>query len=210
MLCGAPDADVLTEIRAGQRPDGGWNFLGSPDDDPFPADSDVDTTTSALHAILAGGAAWNDPAVLAGLGVPLGPVRPDDRRVQGLRLRRPQRHGDRDVRDHRRRLRPQARTAGASPSIRRLPAPRTSTPRAYLRSLQQPDGEIVGPISNTFATTQSVEALLLSWLPLTRATGAPDCAATPTPTPTPRRRRRVAGHRRRSPNAVVVSPNFTG
>ena len=83
-------------------------------------------------------------------------------------------------------------------------------PAGYLRSLQQQDGEIVGPISNTFATTQSVEALLLSWLPLTCAAGAPDCAVTPTPTPTPPPVVVSPDTVVVSPNAVVVSPNFTG
>ncbi len=200
VLCGAPDADVLSEIRAGQRPDGGWNFLGSPDDNPFPADSDVDTTTSALLALLAGGATWDDSAVLDGLRFLSAQYEPTTGAFKGFGFADPNATATSMF---------AITAAGFDPSSscwRLTVDPTTAVtpyldPAGYLRSLQAQDGEIVGPIPNTFATTQSVEALLLSWWPLTRATGAPDCAPTPTPTPAP-----VVV----SPESVAVAPNFTG
>ena len=203
VLCGAPDADVLAQVRAAQRADGGWNFLGSPDDNPFPADSDVDTTTSALHAILAGGAAWDDPAVLGGLKFLSSQYDSSTGAFQGFGFDDPNATATAMF----------AITAAgfdASSSCWRVTADPTTAvttyldPSKYLRSLQSTNGEIVGPISNTFATTQSVEALLSSWWPLTRATGAPDCSPPPpAPTPTP-------DQVTVSPEAIVVSPNFTG
>jgi hypothetical protein len=200
VLCGTPDADVLAQILAGQRSDGGWNFLGSPDDQPFPADSDVDTTTSALVALLAGGAAWNDSAVLDGLQFLSDQYEPTTGAFKGFGFDDPNATATSMF---------AITAAGFDPSSscwRVTVDPSTAAeqyldPAGYLRSLQDQDGEIVGPIPNTFATTQSVEALLLSWWPRTRATGAPDCTPTPTPSPTP-----IVV----SPDSVVVSPNFTG
>jgi len=174
-LCGSPDADVLDMIRAGQRADGGWNFLGSPDDNPFPADSDVDTTTSALHALLAGGAAWNDDIVLTGLRFLSDQYDATTGAFKGFGFDDPNATATSMF---------AIAAAGFEPSSscwRTTVDPSTTSsdyvdPASYLRSLQSQNGEIVGPIPNTFATTQSVEALLLSWWPLTRAIGAPDCA----------------------------------
>ena len=67
---------------------------------------------------------------------------------------------------------------------------------------QQADGRIASPNDsfgvNTFATSQSVEGLLRSWLPITVA-AAPTCEPTPgSGAPTP------------AAEAVAVSPRFTG
>jgi hypothetical protein len=204
VLCGTPDADVLAQIRAGQRSDGGWNFLGSPDDLPFPADSDVDTTTSALHALLAGGAAWNDAAVHDGLKFLSDQYETTTGAFKGFGFDDPNATATSMF---------AISAAGFDPSSscwRVTVDPATASdpyvdPAEYLHSLQAPDGEIVGPIPNTFATTQSVEALLLSWWPLTRATAAPDCA--PPPTPDPSDTVTVSPDHA---DAVALTPRFTG
>jgi hypothetical protein len=182
VLCGEPEAGVLDVIRAAQRSDGGWNFLGSPDDLPFPADSDVDTTTSALHALLAGGAAWNDDAVLDGLNFLSDQYEPTTGAFKGFGFDDPNATATSMF---------AITAAGFDPSSscwRVTVDPTTASapyldPAGYLHALQAPSGEIVGPIPNTFATTQSVEALLASWWPLTRATGAPDCVPPDPPEP---------------------------
>ena len=71
-----------------------------------------------------------------------------------------------------------SRPAGATPPTRHSPAPRTRAPTAWLRSQQltappADAGRITSPNDsfgvNTFATSQTVEALLQSWLPVARA-----------------------------------------
>jgi hypothetical protein len=206
VLCDAPDADLVTQIRAAQRADGGWNFLGSPNDD---TDSDGDTTSSALLTILASGAAWNDPAVLAGLKFLAAQYDPTTGAFKSFGFDDPNGTATSMF----------AITAAgfdASSSCWRVTADPSTTgtpyldPAGYLRSAQGQDGEI-GSATNTFGTTQSVEALLLSWWPLTRAAGAPDCAATPTPTPTPTPDPTpTSDDIIVSAEAVVAAPNFTG
>lgn len=175
LLCGAPNPAVLTTIRAGQRGDGGWNFLG--DLDPG-TDSDVDTTALAVQALVAGGAAWNDPAITKALAFlaaqqsasgafpAFGSDDPNSTAVAMLAIA----------------------AAGFDPSTscwRDTTAPERvgsayADPAAWLRSQQQSNGRIASPNDgfgiNTFATAQSVEGLLQSWLPIVRAGGAPTCA----------------------------------
>ena len=211
-LCGAPDADVVDQVRAGQRADGGWNFLGSPDDNPFPADSDVDTTTSAIMAILAGGAAWNDPAVLAGLKFLSAQYVPTTGAFKSFGFDDPNATATSMF---------AITAAGFDPasSCWRLTADPTAAvtqyldPAGYLRSVQAQAGEIVGPIPNTFATTQSLEALLTSWWPLTRAVGAPDCSPPPAPDDPGTEPPIVVSPIVVSPivvSPITVTPNFTG
>jgi hypothetical protein len=73
-----------------------------------------------------------------------------------------------------------------------------AAPNGWIRSQQQPDGRIASPNDgygiNTFATSQSVQGLLRSWLPLARASGAPACVADPADPPAP----------------VVLAPTFAG
>jgi hypothetical protein len=202
LLCGAPDAAAITTISNGQRADGGWNFVGDSDDDPFPADSDVDTTTLALQALVAGGAAWNDPAVTAGLQF-IAARHHATGAVGGF--------GDADDPNATATAMFAIAAAGFDPSVscwRDTVEPSSAgtpytDPAAYLRSVQDASGQIVGPVPNTFATSQSVQGLLLSWWPIARAVGAPTCVAPPAPSPPPS-----------APEApalpVVLEPRFTG
>lgn len=183
VLCGAPDPAILATVRAAQRPEGGWNYNGSlapvNPDDPFDVNSpDVDSTAVAIEALVAGGAGWNDPAVLAGLAYlttqrsetgafrAFGTDDPNATAVAMLAIAAagfdPNQSCWRDT----------ALPASAG-------APYTP-PNAWLRSQQQANGRVAspndGPTPNTFASSQAAEALLRGWLPISRAPGAPTCA----------------------------------
>ncbi len=183
VVCGAPDPAIVADIRAKQRPSGGWNFNGSlvPVDPPDPFDinnPDVDATSIAMEALIAGGAAWNDPAIVAGLGylatqhtaagafLAFGSEDPNATSVAMLAIS----------------------AAGFDPSSscwRDTAVPADAgdpyaAPNAWIRSTQEPDGRIPSPNDaflaiNTLASSQSVQGLLLSWFPIARATGAPTC-----------------------------------
>jgi hypothetical protein len=201
LLCGAPDAAILTTIRDGQRADGGWNFLGDPDD---VSDSDGDTTTLALQALIAGGAAWNDPAVLSGLSF----VAAQQSASGAFRS-----FGSDDPNATATSMFATA-TARYDPSTscwRDTAVPSSAgmaygDPAAWLRSQQLPDGRIASPNDgfgvSTFATSQSVQGLLLSWWPVTSTTGAPTCPVPPPRPPPPPSTETAA--------PVVIEPRFTG
>jgi hypothetical protein len=85
-------------------------------------------------------------------------------------------------------------------------------PVAWIRTQQQSDGRIASPNDafgvNTFATSQSVEGLLRSWLPIARASGASTC---PTVSDTPPVTAPIGGLPAASvAAAVVTAPSFTG
>jgi hypothetical protein len=193
LLCGAVDPAVVSLVRAAQRPDGAWNNLGDPTLTTDLGD-EVDVTSIATQVLIASGAAWDDPAVLRALGYlatmqdPTGAFRS---------------YGEAD---------PNATAmamlvitaAGFDPTVScwrdtAVPA-RAGTPygdpEAWSLGRQQPDGRVVSPNDgygvNSFPTSQSVEGWLRTWVPITRATGAPDCRAVPDPDP------------------VVPEPRFTG
>ena len=206
-LCGAPNPAVLATIRAAQRSDGGWNFAG--DQDPA-TDSDIDTTSLAVQALIAGGASPSDPAVMKALQF-LAAQHQADGAFQSF--------GSDDPNS----------TAVASLAITAAGFDATSScwrdtavpsakgtaygdPIAWLRTQQQSDGRIASPNDgfgiNTFATSQTVEGLLRSWLPIVRASGAPTCASVPAPTTTtvPKTGVPVA----QVADAVATAPTFTG
>jgi hypothetical protein len=207
LLCGAPDPAIVTMIRDAQRLDGGWNFNGSTaavdPDDPFdPNLPDVDTTAVAMQVLVAAGAAWNDPAILRGLAYlagqqsadgafpSFGADDPNATAVAMLAITAAGFDPDRPCWR-------QTAVPGAAP---------TGSPGAWLRAQQLPDGRIASPNDsfgvNTFATSQTVEALLRSWLPLGRATGAPTCGATPPPNP--------PANPGGAPDPIALVPRFTG
>jgi len=208
LLCGAPNAAVLATIRAAQRPDGGWNFLG---DQSAGTDSDTDTTSLAVQALVAGGAAWSDTAVQHALGFfaaqhqasgawqSFGADDPNSTAVASLAVT--------------------AAGFDVSSSCWRdtaVPADKGTAyadPITWLRGEQRADGRITSPNDsfgvNTFATSQSVEGLLRTWLPIARATGAPTCA-TVSDTPPVTNPPVSAPAAATVAAAVVVAPSFTG
>ena len=71
---GSVPAATLAAIRAGQHPDGGWDYTG---DLTTATPEDINTSASALLALVAGGATQADPAVVAGLAYLAGRQDPD-------------------------------------------------------------------------------------------------------------------------------------
>lgn len=209
LVCGAPPAAALTSIRSGQQANGGWNFLG----DPTGTDLDPDTTALAVEALVAGGAGASDPSVVAALGFfaahqqttgawqSFGTDDPNSTSLAVLAITAtgfdPDTSCWRDTA-----IPASSGTAYASPSAWLRSQQLTSPPADVGRIASPNDGFGV----NTFATSQTVEGLLRSWLPITRA-ALQTCAAPVTPaTPVTA----VAPSGAAAPAPVAVVPRFTG
>jgi hypothetical protein len=207
LACGAANPAVLATIRAAQRSDGGWNFSG--DQDPATA-SDIDTTSLAIQAIVAGGASATDPAVTKALQF-LAAQHQADGAWQSFGADDPNSTAVGTI----------AVTAAgydATSSCWRdtaVPSAKGSAygdPVAWIRSQQVTDGHVTSPNDsfglNTFATSQSVEGLLRNWLPIAKASGASTCS---TVSDTPPVTAPTSGLPAASvADAVVTAPNFTG
>lgn len=164
-----PETEEL--IRDAQQPNGGWDFAGDAAGDEV----DVDVTSLAVQSLVALGADATDSGVQGGLA------------LLGDSLRGGAGWGDEEgVNPNSTALAILAVTAAGYDAgdrcWRDIHAPATSderyTPPAdVLRSLQAEDGHIVSPFDSfgvtTFATSQSVQALSLGWLPVDRAASAP-------------------------------------
>ncbi|MGB2757539.1 MAG: prenyltransferase/squalene oxidase repeat-containing protein [Acidimicrobiia bacterium] len=165
-------------IIAGQRADGGWNYLGSATD---ATKSDTDTTALAIQALVASlpdnAAAWEtkspsvaQTAIAKGLGF-LASQQQADGGFLGLTATT---------------LDPNStstailaiRSVGFNPAQpcwrnlanSTLKGTGFASPATWLASQQQADGRVKSPNDsfgvNTFATSQVVQALTLSWLPI--------------------------------------------
>lgn len=180
LLCGAPDPAEVTRIREAQRADGSWNYTGDPDETTDNGD-EVDVTSIAVQTLVAAGARWDDPAVRRGLawlatkqfvsGAFDGFGLPDANSTAMAMLAVTAAGFDPTTACWRDTVVP---TAVGSPY---------GDPQAWLLGQQRPDGRVTSPNDTygvtTFATTQSVEGWLRTWVPVVRASGAPDCAPTP-------------------------------
>ena len=163
LVCGAPSAAALQAVRDAQQTNGGWNFNG----DPTTSDIDPDTTALAIQALVAGGADATDPAVRAALGFfatnqqasgawqSFGVDDPNSTSLSVLGITA----AGYDVESS-------CWRDTADPSLAGTPY---TSPTAWLRSQQLTTppadaGRIVSPNDsfgvNTFATSQTVEALL--------------------------------------------------
>ena len=183
LACGAPQAAAVTAVRDAQQANGGWNFLG----DSTGTDVDPDTTALAVEALIAGGAAANDPAVVhalkfyadnqqaSGAWQSFGTDDPNSTSTAILAITAAGYDVEspcwRDTADP-----AKAGTAYASPTVWISSQQLTSPPSDAGRIASPNDGFGV----NTFATSQSVEGLLHSWLPVERAS-AQTCSASSTP-----------------------------
>jgi hypothetical protein len=187
LLCAGSPAANVTAIRDAQQANGGWGFAG----DPNGTDIDNDTTALAVEALIGDGATVTDPVVHAALAFLAANFQSngawqffgdDDPNSTAMAILAITAAGfDVTTSCWRDTIAPE--TAGT---------PYTS-PDAWLRSQQLTSGTDAGrvqspsdafPPINTLATSQTVEALLRSWLPVTRGT-APTCASTPPATTTP-------------------------
>jgi hypothetical protein len=209
LACGAPQADAVAAVRAAQQANGGWGFAG----DPSGTDVDIDTTALAIQALVASGADSADGAVHAALTMFADNQQPtgawqsfgiDDPNSTALGILGITAAGF-DVESSCWRDAVDASKAGTP----------YASPTAWIRSQQLTSppsdaGRIASPNDsfgvNTFATSQSVEGLMQSWLPAARA-GAATCETPVTPvtpaTPSTPDAPVVAA-------AVAVAPRFTG
>jgi hypothetical protein len=187
LVCGvAPPAAVAT-VRAAQQADGGWGFTG----DPNTAGADPDVIGLALMALAAGGVQGTDPAIQRALALLATVQQPSGAWVDFFGT---------DGNAASTALVVLGITASgydaASSCWRDTAAPGKASsayadPIAWLRSQQKPDGHIASPYDtfgvNTFTTTQAVQGLLRSWLPIVRGSAqacapAPPTTSTSTPT----------------------------
>ena len=175
---GTVAAKTLDLVRARQQADGGWSFDA---DTTGTTPADNDTTALAIEALVAGGADVTDAHVKSGLRFlatsqeangawqSFGADDPNSTAVALLAIR----------------------AAGFDPSTTcwretvasDVATKVTASPDAWLRAQQQADGHIASPADsfglNTFATSQSVQALLRSWLPI--ATASPQTCTSVSP-----------------------------
>jgi hypothetical protein len=174
LACGTVSATGLAAVRAAQQSNGGWNFSG----DPTGTEVDIDTSAVAVEALTAGGADASDPAVHAALAFfaanqqssgawqSFGSDDPNSTSLAVIGIAAvgfdPESSCWRDT----------VVPASAGTAY--------TSPDAWLRSQQRPDGRITSPNDgfgvNTFATSQTVEGLLRAWLPVDRA-AAPGCGS---------------------------------
>jgi LPXTG-motif cell wall-anchored protein len=160
-------AATTTLIRDAQQANGGWGFSG----DKTKSDIDVDTTSLAIGALVASGAPTSDPAVQRALTMlatnqnadgswtTFGAHDPNSTALGAIGIV----------------------TAGYDPTTScwrdTFARSRTGTayvsPDAFLISQQGADGRVKSPNDsfgvNTFPTTQAIEGLTRSWLPVVRA-----------------------------------------
>jgi hypothetical protein len=165
LVDGAVPAETLTYIRSGQQASGGWNFAN----DPIGSDADVDTTSLVIQVLVAAQVSPTDTDLVQALQF-LAANQQSSGAWQSFGADDPN------------------STATAIMAITAIGGDATSScwrdqvspglagdpyasPVAWLRDQQASDGHIASqndafPPVNTFATTQSVEALRRGWLPV--------------------------------------------
>jgi hypothetical protein len=167
---GSVATETVLVIRDSQRPDGSYAFNGNPVDDPDPLafdDSDVDTTASVVLALRAAGIAPGDATLDAALG---------------WLLAAPQRTAATGAWQAFFADDPNA-TAVAMMALHAVNpatyATELSAGAAYLLGVQAVDGHIASPNDgfgvNTFATSQSIQALELGTIPAGGTGGLSAC-----------------------------------
>jgi hypothetical protein len=164
LLTGGVPAKTVANIRAAQETGGGWDFSG----DPKSTNVDIDTTGLAIQALAAADVALTDSNLRAGLAFlaaqqqssgawqSFGSDDPNSTSVAVLGITAagfdPTKPCWRDVVD---------------PGLAGDPY---ASPIVWVRSQQQADGHIASPNDsfgvNTFATSQSIQALRRGWVPV--------------------------------------------
>ncbi len=164
LISGSVPANTVAYIRAAQQTNGGWNFAG----DPTGTDLDIDTTGLAIQALAAANVAPTDTDLRAALAFlaaqqqangswqAFGADDPNSTSVASIAIT----------------------AAGFDPTVAcwrdvvdpGLAGNPYTSPIVWVRSQQQPDGHIASPNDsfgvNTFASTQSIEALRRGWVPV--------------------------------------------
>ncbi|MEX1007974.1 MAG: hypothetical protein WD271_09045 [Acidimicrobiia bacterium] len=211
LLCSGAPAASVTAVRNAQQANGGWGFAGDPTSD----DIDNDTTALAVEALVGSGAGASDPAVHAALV-----FFAENHQASGAW----QFFGEDDPNS----------TATAmlgitavgfdvtTPCWRDIVAPALAgtpytSPDGWLRSQQLTTGPDAGRVQspadsfgvNTIPTSQSVEGLLRSWLPVARG-AEPTCDA-PVPAPHVSTTATVTAAAPAEVGGIVATqPRFTG
>lgn len=164
-LVDAPvDAATVEVLRAGQQASGGWGYTG----DAAATDADVDTTSLAIQALVAAGVGATDATLVQGVRYLVAQQQAngswqsfgsDDPNSTATALIAITAIGE---------------NPGRSCWRDRADATRTGTPYtspvSWLRHQVGADGHVVSPNDafppvNTFASSQSIEALRRGWLP---------------------------------------------
>jgi hypothetical protein len=158
---GSVPATTVACIRGAQQSDGGWNISGVNNGAPSDAEP-TGKALMALMALIAGGAVANDQAVRAGVAYPAQTKSSDGSwtnvSVSG------------NVAGNTAYAVLGLTSAGLDTTNGGWKGPAVSTsPDTYLIGTQQPNGSIPGGSDATSATSQTVQALLRSWLPIAAA-----------------------------------------
>jgi hypothetical protein len=190
LVCSGAPAALITDIRDAQQTNGGWGFAGDPTTD----DMDNDTTALAVEALVGSGATASDPDVHAalmflaesfhsnGAWQSFGSDDPNSTALAIIAITA----AGYDV----------ATSCWRDTLVPATAGTPYTGPDAWLRSQQLTSGADAGrvqspadqfPPISTFATSQSVQGLLRSWLPVARAapvTCSPTSPTSPTSSPT--------------------------
>jgi hypothetical protein len=187
LVCGVAPSNAIATIRTAQQADGGWSFAG----DNTASGADPDEVGLALMALAAGGVQGTDPTVQRALALLATSQLASGGWIDFFGVEGNASSTALAV------LGITASGYDASSSCwRDTAAPEKAStsyanPIAWIRSQQQPDGHIASPYDiygvNTLTTSQSVQGLLRSWLPVARAAAQtcplpPPAVTTSTPT----------------------------
>ena len=165
LVSGAVPADTLAYVRAGQQASGGWDFAN----DPTATDADIDTTSLVIQVLVAAKVAPTDTDLVHALAF-LAHAQQADGAFQSFGADDPNSTSTAIM----------AITAvGENPvdscwrdrAVPALKGTHYSSPVGWLNGQGATDGHIVSPNDafppvNTFASTQSIEALRRGWLPI--------------------------------------------
>jgi len=186
LVCGAAPSNAVATIRAAQQSDGGWNFVG----DPTASGTDPDEIGLALMALAASGVPSTDAAVQHALA-----LLASSQQSSGAWIDFFGTEGNASSTALAMLGITAAGYDATSACWRDTVAPAKAgtaygNPAAWIRSQQQSDGHIASPYDtfgvNTLTTSQSVQGLLRSWLPVAPAASQTCVAPAPVvPTMTP-------------------------
>ena len=204
LVCGTAPPAAVAAVRSAQQADGAWNFTGTSTPQGF---DDIDTTSAAIMALVAGGAGATDPDVVEGLAFlaskqgatgawdAFGAPSPESTSRAILAIT----------------------AAGYDPNSscwRDTVAPALAgtayaSPVTALANLQNANGSW-GTFGADFATGQAVQGLERQWLPVARAPVQTCAVAAPPATAPGSPAGGVGSGGARPAGAVVASPSFTG
>jgi hypothetical protein len=156
--------NTVAVIRAGQQASGGWGFSG----DGTASDADTDTTSLAIQALIASGADATDTGLVKGVQYLARQQRSngswqsfgsDDPNSTSTAVMAITAIGENP-----------AKSCWRDRAVPALKGAPYSSPLGWLRSQIAGDGHVASPNDafppvNTFATTQTIEALRRGWMP---------------------------------------------